>query len=294
MPRLRYLIAVIGLLTLVPVVAGVIGNGALVAAGLAVLIAACTGTVLVATAGQHQALRRAEKDTTARLREIESIIVKERRTAAKARTALVADLLSNQQALDQLVARYRPEAPLPAVAGWAMEPAGLLWLTHHIETTRPKLVVECGSGSSTLWMAMALRAVGSGRLIALEHLPEYAERTRAVIDRHGLSDWVDVRVAPLRPTETPRGSFQWYGVDPADFDPIDLLIVDGPPGTTGPHARYPALPLLADRLAPGATIVADDIERRNEAEMLTFWLDGDPRLSRNAQVGRRVEVLTRS
>ena len=56
-------------------------------------------------------------------------------------------------------------------------------------------------------------------------------------------------------------------------DPIDLLVVDGPPAHAVGHglARYPALPALEDRLAPGATVVLDDAERPGEQEVLRRW-----------------------
>ena len=54
---------------------------------------------------------------------------------------------------------------------------------------------------------------------------------------------------------------------------IDLLLVDGPPAYAAGHelARYPALPVLYDRLAPGATVVLDDVERAGEQEVLRRW-----------------------
>ena len=64
------------------------------------------------------------------------------------------------------------------------------------------------------------------------------------------------------------------GLDAAiGSDVIDLLVVDGPPAfAVGfAHARYPALPVLRDRLAPGATVVLDDVERPGEQEVLRRW-----------------------
>jgi hypothetical protein len=70
-------------------------------------------------------------------------------------------------------------------------------------------------------------------------------------------------------------------------DPIDLLLVDGPPAYAAGHAlaRYPALPVLGDRLASGATVVLDDAERPGEQEVLRRWeretgLDFDRRAGR--------------
>ncbi|MCW3064342.1 MAG: Methyltransferase domain, partial [Solirubrobacterales bacterium] len=54
---------------------------------------------------------------------------------------------------------------------------------------------------------------------------------------------------------------------------IDLLLVDGPPAFEPEIAlsRYPALPVLAERLAPDATVVLDDIDRPGELAILETW-----------------------
>ena len=79
----------------------------------------------------------------------------------------------------------------------------------------------------------------------------------------------------------PTSSWRWYdeaavaaGLDTAfGGEPIDLLIVDGPPAFAVGHgtSRYPALPVLHERLAPGATVVLDDIERPGEQVVLERW-----------------------
>jgi hypothetical protein len=42
---------------------------------------------------------------------------------------------------------------------------------------------------------------------------------------------------------------------------VDLLFVDGPVGDTSPQARYPALPVLADRLTDDTLVLLDDSNR---------------------------------
>lgn len=202
------------------------------------------------------------------------------------------EMLTDIQAMHQLFERYSPQAALPPVAGWAVSPSGLLTLTDLIEQGRTETIVECGSGASTLWMALALQKRGAGRLISLEHQREYVERTQQLLEDHKVTDWAEVRYAPLRPTETPRGELPWYTFDPATLeDPIDLLLVDGPPATTGSHARYPALPVLAPYLAQRAMIVADDADRQDEREMVTFWESEEPRLRRISGPKAPVAVL---
>src|SRR5690606_39234633 len=160
--------------------------------------------------------------------------------------------------------KVEPVAPMPSSGHWALNPTELLELWSVIERTRPRLVLELGSGTSSVWIGYALRP-WHGRLVSVEHEPEYARYSRAQLERHGLSGTAEVRDAPLRPVTVDGEVYSWY--DPAavsDLDRIDLLVVDGPPGPTGPRARYPALPLLADRLSEAATVLLDDVDRADE------------------------------
>lgn len=203
-----------------------------------------------------------------------------------------AEIISDFQATAQLLDRFKPDAPLPPVAGWAMSPAGLLMLTETIVKQGAEVVVECGSGSSTLWMALAMRKMGRGKVIALEHLQEYADRTQEILDAHGVAPWAEVRVAPLTAVTTAEGEFQWYDTEGMVWErPIDLLLVDGPPTTTGTHARYPALAVLGRELRPGAVIVVDDTDRQDEREVISIWEQEFPSLVRRASPGQAIEVF---
>ncbi len=202
-------------------------------------------------------------------------------------------LLSEAQALAQLLTRFSPRAPLPIVGGWALSPSALLWLVDFVERAAPSMVVECGSGTSTLWLAHAVRERGAGRVIALEHDAHFAEKTREMLRVHGLEDWAEVRLAPLTETTTPRGTFSWYDVEPPLTESIDLLIVDGPPKTTGRLARYPALPVLTKWLSTGAHILVDDVSRPDEQEAVAYWLEEDGALVDHGRHGRDVQLLQR-
>lgn len=204
------------------------------------------------------------------------------------------NLVNDLQGLGQLLARYSPTVPLPLMSGWALGPAGLVYVLDLIERQNMEVVVECGSGTSTLWMALAMRSKGSGKVFAVEHSAEYAEKTRSVIESHGLTDWAEVVLSPLVSTPTPRGDFDWYDIEdsalPAEFD---LLLVDGPPGATGPHARYPAGPILFPRVKAGGKIVLDDADRPDERETMEFWMGEGIVQSRKIAPDRGVAVLTR-
>lgn len=205
---------------------------------------------------------------------------------------LMTDLLNEGQALIQLLARHNPTAPLPLLAGWALGPAGLVYLLDLIDRKNAQHVVECGSGTSTLWMALAMKAKGSGTVLALEHSEEYAEKTRAMLEAHGVADWAQVALCPLTTVETPRGDFEWYDLSQAViFDEIDLLLVDGPPGATGRWARYPALPVLGTSLREDATVIVDDANRADENEMIEFWCEEQLATNLNVSPGHGIKVL---
>lgn len=201
-------------------------------------------------------------------------------------------LLSELQSMQQLFQRFTPDAPLPPLAGWAMSPSGLLMLTDEIARRDAKVVVECGSGSSTLWMALAMRAKGGGKVVAFEHLQEYADRTRALLDAHGVSEWAEVRLAPLTAVATRRGEFQWYDTGEMVWNRnIDVLLVDGPPTKTGHHARYPALEVLGAALNANALVALDDTDRDDEMEVLEMWKTEWPNLSERPSPGRGIAVF---
>ena len=91
---------------------------------------------------------------------------------------------------------------------------------------------------------------------------------------HGLDGFAAVRHAPLRRLELEGQSWLWYDRDLLeDVAAVDLVVVDGPPGNLQRLSRYPALPVLLDRLSPDAVIVMDDYRRRDEREIVSRWLE---------------------
>ena len=170
---------------------------------------------------------------------------------------------------------------LPATRGWAASPDLILVLVDQVITQRPSLIVECGSGASTLWLALALQRFGiDGRIVALDHDPVYARKTRDLLARHGVSGFAEVRDAPLEDLSIADGTWTWYARQAwKDLAGIDLLFVDGPPAATGAKARYPALPLLREALNPVSTVVLDDLVVPDMQETLQLWLDAYPEFS---------------
>ena len=223
-----------------------------------------------------------------------------RRLGARVEREVKAEI---NQSFRQLEALQNLSAVLPATdlvpptRVWAASPDLLVVLVDLVITERPSLIVECGSGASTLWLALAMRRFGiGGRIIALDHDPVFGGRTRDLLARHGVGDLAEVRDAPLEDVSLDGQTYSWYARRAwEDLKGIDLLFVDGPPATTGHQARYPALPLLSERLSPGATAVLDDLIVPDMQEVLRLWLDAYPDFgSEILELEKKAAVLRRS
>lgn len=214
-------------------------------------------------------------------------------TFARRLDDIAADLSQTQPLLE--LARLLPtRLPLPSLTGYAIAPDAALLLAKLIARERPKLVVETGSGVSTLVIAYALEKLGEdGRVVALDHDAAYAERTRALIREHGLEATAQVVTAPLEPIEIEGKSYRWYARSPLDgLGAIDLVFDDGPPRHVGPMLRYASLHVFADRLSPRATFVLDVIGPE-ERDVLARWRHELPRFDQEMLATKKGNAIIR-
>ena len=125
-------------------------------------------------------------------------------------------------------------------------------------------VLECGSGVTTI-LAGLLAGRRGVPVWSLEHDPVWLERLSHTIARFRIPG-VHLCHAPL----VDRGDYAWYQV-PADLPPrFDLVVCDGPPGST-PGGRYGLLPVVGDRLGADCLILVDDTARVEESDALRRW-----------------------
>jgi predicted O-methyltransferase YrrM len=152
------------------------------------------------------------------------------------------------------------KAAIPATRSWAASPDLLLTISEIVKKVKPGLVVELGSGISTLVAAKS----GARKIVSIDNSDVWGAKTVAMLREHKVRG-VDVRIAPLRPYA--NGS-EWYDVEVIkDLKKIDLLIVDGPPGSKNPEARYPALQQFKNKLSAAAIIIVDDVRRDGERKL---------------------------
>lgn len=181
------------------------------------------------------------------------------------------------EAVTGLYATLGIKIPLPPMRGWAISPDFAVLLVQEFFHKKPDVIVELGSGISTLVSAYALTAIGKGKLISYEHDIEYKKITEDLIKNHGLCDLVEVRYAPINNIKLNDIMYRWYDIDKGELPPeIDILIVDGPPANISVKSRYPALPFFRDHLVKNSTIILDDGIRSDEKDICKLWVNMYP------------------
>ena len=170
----------------------------------------------------------------------------------------------------QLIHLMDFKAAIPGLRSWAASADVLLTLVNISQKVKPKVVLDLGSGISTLVLA---KATPAAKVFSIDHLEEFAGKTKSLLADHEITN-VDLRVAPLSPNSA--GS-DWYQLSAlSDINQIDLLFIDGPPGSKDDKARHPVLAHCLSKLSPSAVIVIDDAARDGERALAEMFLQALP------------------
>lgn len=173
---------------------------------------------------------------------------------------------------------------------WPVSPDFSLYVVSLLEQNNYDLVIEFGSGISTVVIAKALSKMASRQqagkppvgFASFDHLPQYYQQTLDMLQQAQLAQMVQLHYTPLQDWQAQNGNtYPYYACQAAlaalvqQYPPTGLrvlVIVDGPPAATGPHARYPAGPLVLQHFA-GAQIdfLMDDYIRADEKEIVQLW-----------------------
>lgn len=161
----------------------------------------------------------------------------------------------------QLIHFLKLSAPIPSTRSWAASPDVLLTLFEIAQRTTPRVILDLGSGMSTLVLA---KSAPQAKIISVDNSEEYAEKTRKLLAAHAITN-VEIRVAPLT---AHHSGVEWYDTSVlGDISEIDLLFIDGPPGSKNNQARLPAVAECLKKLKANAVIVIDDAARDGERAM---------------------------
>ena len=125
-----------------------------------------------------------------------------------------------------------------------LEPAQGMLCYLLARSLRAQRIVEFGTsfGVSTIYLAMAVRDNGGGRVIGTELLPAKAAKARQHLAEAGLAEFVEIREGNA--LETLRS------LD----GPVDFLLNDG-----FPRFALDVIKLVAPRLREGAIVLADNV-----------------------------------
>ncbi len=167
---------------------------------------------------------------------------------------------------------------LPYTTHWSASPDFLKIICNHCLNHKPSSILECSSGLSSLVLARCCEINRKGHVTSLEHEAEYTEKSTESINRYSLQDRCSIIHSPLKQMNIMGNEYMWYTIDKLNVSTIDLLVIDGPPGFIQHESRFPAIPLLYERLADECTIILDDAARPEEKNIVKRWLATYPEL----------------
>lgn len=187
-------------------------------------------------------------------------------------------------------------APVLEFHGWPISPDLGVFLIKLSSDVKYDLIIEFGSGTSTVLMAKALQvrhsaspddtAIEAGQLCrkvyTFEHDPEFLAATQGMVAAHSLGAHVCLNLSPLREWEDETGSYTHYDAEGVlarlgrelnnGRGQRILVLVDGPPGTACLNSRYPAVPKVFEHLSlANIDLVLDDASRSQEQAIIELW-----------------------
>lgn len=173
------------------------------------------------------------------------------------------------ESLFSLYHHLQPKIKLPLMRHYAASPDFLSLIVELLEEHRPKVIVEAGSGISSMVVSEWLLQNAPDSLhFALDHEQKYADLTRKRV-RNPKST---ILYAPIETYTIDGVPWKYYSLkDLENVTGIDMIIVDGPPRRLQPLARYPILPLLKGKLSSRCVFVLDDANRPEEQETANRW-----------------------
>ena len=243
---------------------------------------------------------QAHPDPTLRVEELAALVRQQAQAIQGLKTQLSKQIkqeitnttqqLEAHQALQALIG----DLPAP-LHGWPISPDFALQLVRLIPDHSYDLIIEFGSGTSTLLCLRILeqfnlysadQAASPHRLITFEHLNTYHQKTTDLVDTCSNRPLLDLRLSPLEPWEDATGSYSYYAGTAAIGEAIQavassvgrplklLVVIDGPPGATCHWARYPAVPIVLDAASCtdlSIDFLLDDMIRADEKQMALAW-----------------------
>ncbi|PHQ28661.1 O-methyltransferase [Leeuwenhoekiella nanhaiensis] len=166
---------------------------------------------------------------------------------------------------------------------WTMTPQAIVHALNIIAITKPKAVIEFGSGATTIYIAKLISMENRYvQFYSVESDELWMSQIKELLIQQNLEKYVKFIHAPIVQIESNiafQNQKKWY--DPKiirkkieSVDHFDFVIVDGPWGATTPYARYSAFPVLKDLTSTSTKWLLDDTDRPEEMQIAEMWKQG--------------------
>jgi predicted O-methyltransferase YrrM len=191
-------------------------------------------------------------------------------TAGLAQKKDIDDLYDQVAGLMQIQSAMHGGPVLKPLRVWVISPDAMAWVLAEIQERSDPVVVEFGSGQSTVILAACLKHKGRGRLLSIEHDAVHAAAVRRQLEACGLSSNVDLRVVPLidYPVAGTLPASKSYALTGLPDVQVDVALIDGPPSELGDAARLHPAQWALSRLSAGGAVFLDDTTRSQERAVL--------------------------
>lgn len=133
-------------------------------------------------------------------------------------------------------------------------------------------ILELGTGLSTIVLSKILNKLNNGKLYSIENDRIFYEKTKKLLELNKLDNICDLFFSPLEDVYINGIKWTWYNIYfLSKVNNIDILIIDGPPAYIQKMSRFPALPILIDKLNYNISIYLDDGNREDEKKIIREW-----------------------
>lgn len=174
---------------------------------------------------------------------------------------------------------------LRPMRGWAISPDAIAWVLINLQGRVEPTVIEFGSGQSTIILATALRNSG-GKLLSVEHDPEYSATIRAQAEACGVVDHIEFVHSSLADAQVATRD-RSYDLSCLSQRMIDVALIDGPPVRNGKLTRLTPLVWAAKHLTPRGTIFLDDAARDEEQACVKQFLKEFPNFMATERIAEK-------
>ena len=184
--------------------------------------------------------------------------------------------IRDTKSLQQLMPLYGDYLPW---SGASIRPSTLVYILNDIMINDRKVIVECGSGVSTLFIARYIQKMGREiSFYTIDHESHWLDIIHEELNKQDLIEFVQTIHAPLvHDSMCWNNEHKWYDMkvigESFNETNIDLLIVDGPPANQRGQkfSRFPTVPYFNSWLKNNYKVILDDAGRPAENKISKEW-----------------------